>query len=155
MTFKGNFPNKKLNNGGKLFVYTADLNFTSSELSLQKRNQLSFNRLVCNITLKASQGSTSNIEHHIETHKAENLDLRKTLWFEPYDSDSQTPSNKFSIDNETIKMVRYFIASNIADKNFDCPYFRYLLRGYSVQVPCIDTFSNSVLPSIVQSVKDE
>ena len=69
--------------------------------------------------------------------------------------DSQTPSNKFSIDNETMKMVRYFIASNTADKNFDCPYFRDLLGGYSVQEPCSDTFSHSVLPSIVQAVKDE
>ena len=54
-----------------------------------------------------------------------------------------------------MKMVRYFIASNTAAKNFDCRYFRDLLGGYSVQVPCSDTFSNSVLPSIVQAAKDE
>ena len=76
-------------------------------------------------------------------------------WFAAYDSDSQTPSNKFLIDNETVKMVRYFVASNTAAKNFDCPYFRDLLVGYSVQRPCSDTYSNSILPSIVQAVKYE
>ena len=44
--------------------------------------------------------------------------------FTAYDKASNTPVNKYVIDNETIRLVRYFIASNTAAINFDCPYFK-------------------------------
>ena len=111
-----NFPKKEFINGTKKFGYTSYLNFTSSVLDVVKGVKIVFSCIFCDHKQNSILGATSNIKTHLETHKSQNKDLMK--WFTAYDKASNTPVNKYVIDNETMRLIRYFIASNTAAINF-------------------------------------
>ena len=127
------------------------MNFTKSDLTVEKGAKIIFSCLFCDIKQTSILGQTSNIKHHLMTH-VENKDL--VIWFQHYDK-IKVPTNKFVIDNETLRIVKYFIASNTAASNFDCPYFRDLMRDFKRPIPCSDTFSDVILKSVFEKVKQE
>ena len=92
---------------------------------------------------------TANVKTHlIEHRKVDNL----SDWFQAYDPISSTPKNKFLIEKETMKIVKYFIASNSAASNFDMSYFRDHFSDYKIQIPCSKTFSKVILENVFLKV---
>ena len=126
------------------------MNYTTSKLTATKKEKLSFACIFCHVTISAVLGATHNVKSHLETHK-EIVDLQS--WLDAYDKQSSLAHNKSNIDAETMKIVRYFISSNTAASNFDCPIFRDLFSGYKIKVPCSKTFSKVILDDVFTKVK--
>lgn len=68
-------------------------------------------------------------------------------WISAYDS-MNAAMNKTLIDSETMKIVKYFIASNTAAKEFDSAFFRDLFSDFKIKIPCSTTFSEVILKSV-------
>lgn len=147
--FLGNFPKKSFNHGGKSFGYTSYLNFTKSKSVVEKNEKIQFTCIFCERSIVAVLGKTANVKTHLIEHReVDNL----SDWFQAYDTISSTPKNKFLIDKETMKIVKYFIASNSAASNFDMGYFRDLFSNYKIQIPCSKTFSKVILENVFWKV---
>lgn len=86
------------------------MNFTKSKYECSKGEKIAFECIFCANKNHCVLGATSNIKTHLATHKDDERDLSN--WLTAFDASSNTPHNKYFIDNETIKMVRYFIARN-------------------------------------------
>ena len=71
-------------------------------------------------------------------------------WFVHFNNSNSV--NKTAIDKDTIKLVRYFIASNSAAQEFDSPWFRELLTSTSIKLPCSKTFSTVILKSVFEKL---
>lgn len=62
--------------------------------------------------------------------------------------------NKTTIDKETMKLVKYFIASNSAASEFNSFYFRDLFSGLKLKIPCSKTFSDVSLKDVFDKLTD-
>ena len=123
------------------------MNFTTSKDSCGKNEKLSFKCIFCSLPISAVLGDTWNVRTHLNTH-AEEADL--VTWLKAYDAISNDPPNKYSIDNETMKIVRYFISRNSALSDFDSESFRDLLSDYKREIPCSKTFSTKILDNVYE-----
>ncbi len=147
---KGLFPKKEFKKDGKIFAYTSYLNFTKTETTNSERNEkITFICVFCGIKQIAILGKTSNIKHHLERQHKDNKDLM--TWFGAYNKSTEQ-TNKTCIDNETLKIVKYFIASNTAASEFDSVYFRELLSSFKIKIPCSKTFSEVILKSVMDKL---
>lgn len=86
-------------------------------------------------------GKTSNIKSHLEKEHKKNTGLMK--WISACDN-MNAATNKTLIDSETMKLVKYFIGSNTAAKEFDSPFFRDLFSDFKIKIPCSKTFSEVI-----------
>ena len=144
------FPKKEFINGGTKKSYTSYLNFAISATTSDRGEKLQFQCIFCGSSNSAVLGATSNIKKHLELHKNTEADLK--TWFKAYDLSSCTPHNKYLIDLETMKIVRYFITRNTALSDFDSQAFKDLLSDYKRPIPCSKTFSKVVLDDVVSKV---
>ena len=129
-------------NDGKEFLYTSYLNFTNSQLVVDKGEIVKFTCIFCEQIYSCKLGQTSNIKLHLQRKHRDIANLAK--WLKEYNK-CHTSHNKFYISNETIRIVKFFIAQNISASAFDCQHFRALLIDYKIKIPCTRTFSEVIL----------
>ncbi len=72
-----------------------------------------------------------------------------------FDAVNASPANKYFIDDETMRLVRYFISRNQALSDFDDDTFKDLLSGYKRKIPCSKTFKSVVLDDVYMKVERE
>lgn len=147
------FPKKEFIVDGKETMYTSYLNFTISPVRVASKEKISFQCIFCNSENSCMLGATSNVKKHLENHKHTERFLKK--WFDSFDDTHKAPHNKYQIDEETMKILKYFITRNTALSDFDDPSFRELLSGYKKPIPCSKTFSTAVLDVVVSNVRSE
>ncbi len=134
---------KKFKKVGDVFANTSYLNFTKTEKTISELNEkIIFICVFCGIKQIAILGKTSNIKHHLERQHKDNEDLM--TWFGAYNK-SVEQTNKTCIDNEILKIAKYFIASNTAASEYDSVYFRELLSSFKIKIPCSKTFFEVIL----------
>ncbi|CAF1006513.1 unnamed protein product [Brachionus calyciflorus] len=140
----GKFPKKKFTNNGKEYEYTAYLNFTRSiSLTNTEQKKIFFTCIFCGVKTKGHLGATSNTLSHLERHK--NVpDLME--WLNLYKSD--LGSSEMPIDEFSIKLVKYFIASNSAIAELDSQHFRNLFSDSKHKIPSSRTFKDKLLPEV-------
>ena len=108
-----------------------------------------FKCIFCSVLIKAVLGATSNVKSHLELHTGEK-DL--VIWLRAYEVEGDSPHNKYYIDDETMKIVNYFVARNSALSDFDSQSFKDLLSGYKRKIPCSKTFSKVILDDVYKKV---
>ena len=142
------FPKKEFIIDGVTKSYTAYLNFTQSKTTIEdKKLPIEFQCLFCNVKpFKAKLGETSNIKAHLS--RAHNKILGS--WFHIYDNQNISTSN-FEINDNTLKLVKYFISSNTAHRELENPYLRDLIP---FKVPCTETFSETIIKKVLEMVQD-
>lgn len=145
---KNEFPTKIFNKSGKSFGYTSYLHFTNSILHTTEPNQkVEFKCIFCKESINCSLGKTFNVSTHLQKHR----ELPELIdWFYAY-SNENSVKNKSKINAFTIKLVKYFIASNAALDQLDLLYFKDLLPE-KVDIPCAKTFCEKTLPEIFSRV---
>ncbi|CAF1068143.1 unnamed protein product, partial [Brachionus calyciflorus] len=143
------FLRKFFKNNGKNFGYTSYLHFTRSiDETTSKKQKIIFDCIFCEAKFKAILGATSNIKAHLERH----IDVPGLLnWFNEYNA-SNSLQNKKKINVMTIKLVKYFIASNSAFAELDSPHFRDLFQLANFETPCSKSFSEKILPEVFNMV---
>ena len=55
------------------------------------------------------------------------------------------------IDDNILKLVKYFISSNTAHCELENPFLRDLMP---FQVPCTETFSETIIKKVLEMVRD-
>lgn len=143
------FPKKLFKNGPKTFGYSAVLQFTNSKTTCARGEMIVFVCVFCGSKIKAVLGSTSNINGHFDTcHSDPFKDKEFLFWYNGYKATCPAVQNKTLITSETLKILKYFISSNTALREFDSVHFRELLSGYTIKIPCARTFSDVILTSV-------
>ena len=120
------FPKKEFLINDAKKSYTSYLNFTKSITIIPEKTLfIKFQCLFCDLPpFKAKLGATSNIKAHLQRFHNDLLGN----WFEVYDSRRTT--NTFLIDDNTLKLVKYFISSNTAYKELENPFLNYHVKKH-------------------------
>ncbi|RNA27693.1 zinc finger BED domain-containing 4-like [Brachionus plicatilis] len=146
------FPTKVFNKNGKKFGYTSYLHFTRSISETTSDNQkLDFQCIFCGAKITAVLGETSNVKAHMERHK--NIqDLVE--WLSRY-KEIKSSIDSSKVDEETLNFIKYFIASNSAISELDSIHFRNLFASTKIKMPCSNTFSEKIVPSVFELLNKE
>ena len=121
---------------------TSYLNFTQCNTTLPEKNSfLKFQCMFCDLPpFKAKLGATSNIKAYLQRFHTDIFGN----WFEVYDK--RKISNSYRIDDNTLKIVKYFVSSNTAYKESENPYLRDLIP---LKLPCKETFSEVIIKKVM------
>jgi hypothetical protein len=147
------FPTKIFEKNGKSFEYTSYLNWTTSSVSSESNEKIKFKCLFCEVTISCVLGKTTNIKSHLELQHKTNKRLME--WFDLFNKNNNRPHNKTKIDDATLKLVKYFIASNTAASEFDSPFFRDCFSLTPLKIPCAKTFSTIILPDVMNKLNEQ
>ena len=152
------FPKKQFKKNGSCKSYTSYLNFTKSKLEFTDEDKkLKFECIFCDAEYTCELGRTNNILTHLRnTCKNKNWSQAENLkkWLIAFEESTKEPHNKIKLSLELLKMIKFFISSNMAASCFDDPFFRDMFSGYKMKIPCSRTFSESILPDVFDKVKN-
>ena len=73
-------------------------------------------------------------------------------WFNAYDNHNSRFSNGFEINQDILKLVKYFISSNTAFKELNNHFLRDLI---TCKIPCTETFSNTIIKKVLEILRNE
>lgn len=126
--------------------------------------KVAFHCIFCNVKISVRINESYNVKLHLDKHIGEisqtdgNQKLFDdfTAWNKSYNSfQTNTSHNKYLIDEETLRIVLYFVARNAALSDFDSFAFRNLLIDYKKKIPCSKTFKTTVLNEIMGQVENK
>ena len=144
---KNKFPKKLIQIGDKKTSLTAILHFYEFAQTFceQTDENITFKCKICEKNYQAVLARTTNLNKHLKTH-----DLLDE-WFKEYETYKQP--KKTVIDDTNLKLIKYFISSNVALKELKNKWLRELI---SVEVlPGPHSFRKRILPEVYKRLRQE
>jgi hypothetical protein len=144
---KNKFPKKLVQIGDTDKFLTPILNFFefAHTFCQETDENISFKCKICERKYQAVIARTTNLNKHLKTH-----DLLDE-WFKQYESYKQP--KKTAIDDTNLKLIKYFISSNVALKELKNKWLRELI---SVELlPGPHSFRKRILPAVYEKLRQE
>ena len=116
---------------------------------------MNFECIFCETVILCVPGRTNNILTHLRNYctniNQSQIDKLKK-WLVAFDKSNKEPHNKFKLTSELLKLIKFFVSSNMSTSCFDNPHFRDLFSGYKMEIPCAKTFSTTILSDVFEKV---
>jgi hypothetical protein len=150
--------------GVKEFAYTSYLNFTNANVpdGWNVEKAIDFYCIFCDAKRSMKLGQTNNIMVHFkEAHKNKTSEKNQALldnfskWLDAFEENTVAPVNKSYIDQETMRIVNYFISCDSAIVDFDKEAFRILLSDYKRPITNSKTFKTVILEEVFMKFRKE
>ena len=146
------FPTKIFNFNDVEKSYSPIYNFfhCKQDFSKKPEKNIEFVCLICHISLSSKIGFSTNLQHHLVSHKQYNdwkvlYEKHKTSTFKAEET----------ISSKTFKLVQFFVETNVPIVSLENKHLRQLLSSNDFKIPSKKTFTKSVLPSVYNRLNKE